>query len=413
VTKSGERTYEEQGGAALTPMFLKLFAPEHRQNPYPIFNYLRDSRPDFRSELGVRLLSRHADCASVLRDPHWGHGDMQERFRTSSRETPQDRLFMRLDPPDHTRLRSLVSKAFKPRTIGQLRSRIEELAVTLLARARDEAGPSDPIDIVDRYAYPLMLTMITDLLGIPFADHALFRTWSQALARGLDPEFAISEEDLKRRDSTWKEFHAYFTDLAAERRARPMDDLFSGLVGVEEEGSGLTLDELVATCVLLLVAGHETTVSLISNGILSLLLNPDELTRARSADRPSGWIDELLRFEAPVQFTARLALTDTELNRQAVPAGEMAVILIAAANRDPNVFPDPDRLDLSRAAGRQLSLGAGIHFCLGASLARLGGEVALLTLLGAAPRLALATDDVTYRDNLVLRCPAALPVYLQ
>lgn len=398
---------------ALTPFLQKLFATEHRQDPYAIYRYFRKVAPAFRSELGVWILSEYADCAAVLRSPAWGNGDMQQRFRAQPVDSVLDKGFMRLDPPDHTRIRSLVSKAFTPRVVERVRPRIEQLCAELIETARKISASEGSVDLVNVFAYPLLLTVITELLGVPARDQDLFRVWSQAVARGLDPEFVMPAEEIQRRDAALSEFHGYFTDLANQRRAHPSDDLFSDLAAVEDGGDRLSADELVATCVLLLIAGHETTVGLIINGVVALLQNPDQLAIMRRANPPAGYIEEFLRYDAPVQFTARMALADVELAGQSVAAGEMALVLIASANRDAKVFSDPEQLNLAREGEqRSLSFGLGTHFCLGAPLARISAEVALSTLLRASPNLSLATDSVGYRPNLVLRCPRELEVHL-
>jgi unspecific monooxygenase len=308
-----------------------------------------------------------------------------------------------MDPPDHTRLRRLVSKAFTARLIERLRPRIEQVVQELLADASGE------VDLIRALAYPLPVILISELLGVPAQDRDRFKGWSDALARGLDPDFLLPAADIAERDQARLEFAAYFQELSALRRSDPRDDLLSALVAVSDGGDALTEQELLATCILLLVAGHETTVNLIGNGALALLRHPDQLAWLRThPEAVPAAIEELLRYDPPVQLTLRTALQDTELAGATIKRGELVLLLTGAANRDPTVFEDPDRLDLQRAASGHLSFGLGIHFCLGAPLARLEGEIALAALLRRD--ITLAGGDLAYRDNLVLRGLARLPV---
>jgi cytochrome P450 len=323
--------------------------------------------------------------------------------------------FLVRNPPDHTRMRRLVSKAFTPRMIARLAPRIERLVDDLLdgalAAERAPAG-RDGVDLIEALAYPLPVTIISELLGVPATDHERFQAWSHALARGLDPDFLLPADVRARQRTARAEFADYFRDLAAWRRDHPAEDLLSALVAVEEGGDGLTEQELIVTCTLLLVAGHETTVNLIGNGTLALLRNPDALARFRAdpAIAPNA-VEELLRYDSPVQLTVRLALADAEVGDQPISRGEVVLALIGAANRDPAAHPDPDRLDLAREPSRHLAFGQGIHFCLGAPLARLEGQLALRHLLARAPRLRLAAEPV-WKENLVLRGLERLPVRL-
>ncbi|MFI0352354.1 cytochrome P450 [Actinomadura sp. 9N407] len=389
------------------------FDPAFRADPYTRYRKLDAADRPIRTPAGLWVSTSHALCEQVLRDPRFGHRPENGGLW---RDSPmRRRSFLTMDPPDHTRLRRLVSKAFTPRLIERLRPRAEELVAELLDGARGE------IDVIETLAYPLPVILISELLGVPPEDRELFKGWSDALARGLDPDFLLPAGDLARRDEAREEFAAYFRELAARRRAEPRDDLLSALVAVPDDGAALTEDELLATCVLLLVAGHETTVNLIGNGALALLRHPEQLDRFRT--RPgetAAAIEELLRYDPPVQLTLRAALEDRDLGGTTIAKGEMVLLLTGAANRDPDAFTDPDRLDLARyaegtrwAAGpnetpRHLSFGHGIHFCLGAPLARLEGQIALRRLFERD--VALTATPLTYRDNLVLRGVSALPV---
>ncbi|MFI6992104.1 cytochrome P450 [Nonomuraea wenchangensis] len=322
-----------------------------------------------------------------------------------------------MDPPDHTRLRGLVSRAFTPRMVERLRPRVEAVTAGLIAALPEEG------DLVSGFAYPLPVMVICEMLGVPPEDHERFQGWSETAARSLDP--MLTAELISESGRSGREFRDYFRDLLELRRRQPGDDLLSALTRVEE----LTEGELLATCVLLLVAGHETTVNLIANGVLALVRHG--LLR-QAAERPRQVVEEVLRYDPPVQLTGRVALRDAELGGTPVPAGTAVVALIGAANRDPAVFPDPDRfdpgrfdpdrtdpdrtdprrLDGAREPGRHLAFGLGIHFCLGATLARMEGEIALSALAAAAPRMELLDPAPAYRPNLVLRGLAKLPVRL-
>ncbi|MEW9549970.1 cytochrome P450 [Nonomuraea sp. NPDC050783] len=368
--------------------------PGFLDDPYARYHVLRERGPIVRTPAGLLVLTDHELCGTMLRDPRFGHGSPPPGHEGPGQPVQS---FLRLDPPDHTRLRALVSRAFTPRMVERLRPRVEAIAAGLLAALPGEA------DLVSGFAYPLPVMVITEMLGVPPEDRERFRGWSEALARGLDP--MLTEELISKTGRAGSEFRDYFRRLTELRRRRPGNDLLSALVQVEE----LTEDELLATCVLLLVAGHETTVNLIANGVLALARHG---LLPHAAERPRQVVEEVLRHDPPVQLTGRVALRDAELGGTPVPAGTVVVALIGAANRDPAVFPDPDRFDVTREPGRHLAFGLGIHFCLGATLARMEGEIALSALAAAAPRLEPADPAPPYKPNLVLRGLARFPVLL-
>ena len=384
------------------------FEPGFRADPYPHYARLRGDGAAIRSPLGLLLFTGHEACSAILRDPRFGHGpaDANSAFETAA-DDDRVRSFLQLDPPDHTRLRGLVSKAFTARRIRRLRPRVEELVRGMVA----EAAGRGSLDVIADLAYPLPVTVISELLGVPPEDHERFRGWSDALARGLDPDVMLPPDQLAAQRAAREEFRDYFTELTGRRRVEPAEDLLSDLVRLQMDGAEISDTELLSTCSLLLVAGHETTVNLIGNGTLSLLRHPDQLAWLRGhADELPAAVEELLRFDPPVQLTGRIALEDAEVCGQRVRAGEPVMLLLAAANRDPSVFDDPDRLDLSRGTARHLAFGLGIHFCLGAPLARLEGEAALAELI--RHDLELRDAAPPYKDNLVLRGLASLPVGL-
>jgi unspecific monooxygenase len=385
------------------------FDPAFRADPYPHYGLLRAAGPLWRGQAGVWVTTSHTLCGQILRDPRFGHqppgspaDGADGTFRTAGLPAER-RSFLTLDPPDHTRLRRLVSKAFTARLVERLRPRISERVDALLA------GMSGETDLISALAWPLPVAIISELLGVPPEDTNRFKAWSDALARGLDPDFMLPPAEISRRERARDEFIAYFRALAARRRTDGGgDDLLSALVAVSDRGDVLTEAELLATCVLLLVAGHETTVSLIGNGALALLRHSDQLAWFRNhPEAAASAIEELLRYDPPVQLTARSALEDIELAGRRIERGRPVLMLLGAANRDPAVFPDPDRLDLTRKAERHLAFGLGIHYCLGAPLARLEGRLALTGLFSREVTL---TGEVSYRDNLILRGLATLPV---
>jgi len=309
------------------------------------------------------------------------------------------------DGADHRRLRRLVTKAFTPRMVEQLRPRIQGIADELVDRVAEDGS----MELVDDFAFPLPITVIADLLGIPVEDQERFREWSNSFV--LPPMTPELQEQLARHTD---EFVAYLDDLFASRRAEPTDDLVTALVQAEDSGDHLSENELYSMVVLLIVAGHETTVSLITNAVLALLSNPSQLAELR-ADRsllPSA-VEELLRYDSPVERTiTRWAAVDVELGGESIRRGELVIAVVGSANRDASQFADPDTLDLRREGGKHVGFGRGPHFCLGAALARLETEIALATLLERLPnlRLAIAEEELCWRPIPIFRSLASLPV---
>ena len=393
---------------------MTLFDPHQVADPYPTYAWLREARPIWQPVERVYVLSRHEDCAAVLRDPRFGRAEGGRlglrRLGQSAgvvSERPAVRSFLALNPPDHTRLRRLVSRAFTPARVRDLGPRIEAVAAGLIETAAASAGP---VDLIEALASPLPVTVISELLGVPSADYDRLVGWSDALARGLDPAFLISAQDRERQQVARAEFGEYLTDLIAERRRSPGDDLVSALVGVADDGDVLSEEELIATCILLLVAGHETTTSLMGSAVLGLLQHPDQFARLR--DEPelmAGAVEEFLRYSPPVQLTARVALSDASIGSVPVSAGSAALMLIGAANRDPELCADPERLDITRPPTHHVSFGQGIHFCLGAPLARLETQIVLRLLLERPDDLRLAGEPA-WKENTVLRGLRYLPV---
>lgn len=399
------------------PTIEALFDPAHRADPYPAYRSWREHAPVAALAPGFLVATGHGACSEVLRDPRFGHLDPAEMTESPLGRPPAPagpgearlRSFLMLNPPDHTRLRRLVSRAFTPRMIDRLAPRIEEITAGLVADAVAD-GATDPIDLLSALAAPLPVVVISELLGVPTADRDRFEAWSHAMARGLDPDFLLPPAVREAQERARVEFGHYFRDLAARRRAEPGEDLLSALVAVTDAGDTLTEDELVVTCTLLLIAGHETTTNLIGNGVLALLRHPRQRD-ALVADPGlvDGAIEEMLRYDSPVQLTARSALQDTAVGGLPAPAGTTVLTMIGAANRDPAAHADAEAFDITRPPTRHLAFGQGIHFCLGSPLARLEGRIALRELLTRAPRMRLAGEPV-WKENVTLRGLSTLPV---
>jgi cytochrome P450 len=376
-----------------------FFAPEVRADPWPFYARLREADPVHRRPDGDWILTRYADCQGVLADPRCSSNPAHESRPSEGSPARQagSNLLLFLDPPDHTRLRRLVSKAFTPRRVEELRPRIAELVDALL----DEVDGEPTFNLLEALAFPLPVIVICELMGVPAEDRDSLKEWSNAASRLLDPD--VEGETLELGLLAGMGLAGYFDALFEERRRQPQDDLVSGLVAAEEEGDRLSADELRAITVLLFIAGHETTMNLIGNGTYALLQHPDQLALVRDdPEMARSAIEELLRYDGPVHVIARVPTEDIDVGGTPIAAGERMVVALGAANRDPAQYPDPDRLDVTREDNRHLTFSHGIHFCLGASLARVEGQVAIPRLLQRFPDLALAAEP-SYREHLVLR----------
>jgi cytochrome P450 len=397
---------------------LDPFAPEIRADPYPTYERIRAAgRVYWPDPDGSPMFTGYDDCVAILRDHDRFSNDGS---KSKYADQPHDadlgggmlgalnaRPMLFTDPPDHTRLRGLVNKAFTPRVVDQLRPRMEQIVDELLA----EVAGAGSMDIIEQVAYPLPVIMIAELLGVPTEDRELLRQWSGPLARTIDPMDNIEPEFINEVAGAGLAFIAYLAQLINERRQSPRDDLVSALIEAEDSGDKLTQEEMIVNLVLLLIAGHETTTNLIGNGMLALLRHPAEMAELRA--EPSlikSAVEELLRYDGPVQLDARTALEDVEIGGVTIPKREQPILLLAAANRDPSVFEDPDRLDVRRTPNPHIAFSSGIHFCVGASLARAEGQVAINAMLRRMPKLALAVDPPPYRSNVTLRGLSALPV---
>ncbi|MCU1448110.1 MAG: cytochrome [Acidimicrobiales bacterium] len=403
----------------MTPGLLAFVAsPAIRRNPHRLYQLLQRLDPVHESPFGLWVLSRHADVQAFLRNPALG-SDEDKADDDAFKLDRWARLFVRQgaqsegafrevftqvmlfrDPPDHTRLRSLVAKAFTPKRVEALGPRIAELVAELL-EAPAERGE---LELMSELAYPLPARVICELLGVPRADVDLFVSRAPALGVGLDPAPMRTPDVVRAADVATRELLVYLDGLIADRQAHPGDDLLSALIHAEEAGDRLSHRELMATVLLLLIAGHETTANLIGNGILALLRHPAELQRLRedeALDRSA--VDELLRYDGPIQMTQRISLEPVPIGNDQIPSGRYVILCVAAANRDPAVFADPNRLDLARDPNPHVAFGGGAHFCIGAALARLEGRMAIGALVRRFPRLRLRTERPQWRPSFTVR----------
>jgi len=385
-------------------------SPLFRANPYPAYQFLRDAAPIWRLPTGEWLVSTHAACTAVLRDPRMGHnntGEITPEVAAEPAVASLMRTMLMVDPPFHTRLRSLVTKAFTARRVEELRPRIEAIVDDLLDAVEDNGG----MDVIHDFAHKLPVTVICDMLGVPEKDRAQFLNESTVRGRILDP-VPLTREELDQASESFAASGEYFRGLFAYRREHPGDDLTTALLNAREADDSLTEDEVLANIGLLFGAGHETTTNLIGNGVLALHRNPAELARLK--EDPSlipNAVEEVLRYDSPVQLTGRTALVDQEVLGQPVAKGEQVITLLGAGNHDPSAYPgDPDELDVGRPGVRAISFGGGIHHCLGAQLARIEGDVAFRRLLERLPNMRLTDpDNVTWKPTITLRGLVSLP----
>ena len=367
-------------------------SPSTRHDPYGLYDQLRRKDPVHRMRLlKAWALTRYEDGDRLLRD--------HKRFTSEGRNYGYSSYLTMLDfdPPKHTRLRGLVSKAFTPRAIEKLEPRIHAVVHELL----DDVAQRDRFDLIDAVAFPLPVIVIAEMLGVPPEDRDRFRGWSDDIAMSVEP--LLEEANIQKVRKATGELFEYFEGQIEKRRTKPQDDLLSALMAAEEAGDRLDREELLSTLMLLLVAGNETTRNLIGNGMLALLRHPDQLERLRQhPDMLDAAIGELLRFDPPVQFDGRIARVDLEIGGKKIRSGERVISLLGAANRDPDTFAEPNRLDIGRSEKSHISFGRGIHYCLGASLAVLEGKVVFAALLERFPTIRLAEPPVR-RDQMVLR----------
>lgn len=402
-------------------MKLDLFGAHFKADPYPTYATMRQQMPVCPRPGNLKttwFITRYADIAALLRDHVHFVKDVRNTLTAEERAglpAPPDLVnrlsnhMLNLDPPDHTRLRTLVNKAFTASVINPLASRIQAIADALLDRVRQRGQ----MDLIDDFAFPLPITVIAELLGIPARDRARFRHWSDAFVTPTADLQRSTKKYLKTR-RLMEDFTGYLRATFNERRQRPRDDLITLLLGAEEGGDRLSEEELFSMISLLIVAGHETVVNLIGNGVLALLQHPEQLALLRAQpDLAEGAVEEIIRYDGPVErATMRFAARDVEMDGQTIRRGDAVTLVLAAADRDPAHFAEPDRFDILRTNNRHLGFGLGIHYCLGAPLARLEGKIALSTLLQRLPNLRLAAplETLRWRKIPILRGLHHLPV---
>jgi pimeloyl-[acyl-carrier protein] synthase len=394
-----------QCGVTYNPMSPRVYL-----NPYPKYAELRAKAPLHWSPLlEAWVATRYADVDAILRDHKRFSNDPRQRQRTSAPRTtvdnPGGQSMLFVDPPEHTRLRALVSKAFTPQAIVALTPRIQAIVQELLEQIPE---PSH-FDLIDTLAYPLPVIVMAELLGIPPQDRARFKHWSDRRARVLEP--TITPREIQEARRAGYELDDYFRGVIKARRLEPRDDLISTLVATEEAGDKLTLDELLVMLRLLLIAGNETTTNLIGNGMLALLRHPDQLQKLREhPDLIDTAVEEMLRYDTTVQLDFRTALEDVEIGGQRITKGQGIMLLLGAANHDPEVFHAPEQFDITRRGASHLSFGRGVHHCLGAPLARTEARLAFTGLLERFGAICLLTERPPFKDNVVLRGLQSLPI---
>ena len=383
-----------------------LLTPEGRADPYPRYRQLRDVAPVHRSDLGaVWFLTRWADCNAVLRDPRLGKGDLNDDRRAlfnpglpPRQQTVMGNSMLFVNPPDHTRLRGLVSRGFTPRRMQDLEAHVGHMADVIV----DRMAADGDVDVMDALAFRLPVQVIGELVGVPPSDRDQFRTLVRASAAALEP--GVTAEQVEDAEHAMAIMDDYFRSLIERRRADLEHDLVSALIAARDGEDRLSEDEMVATLILLFAAGFETTTNLIGNGLLCLLRNPDQFARLRAEpDLVGSAVEEMLRFESPVQVDARTAFEPVEIDGHRVGAGETVVTFLGAANRDPAEFVDPERFDVARDPNHPLSFAAGIHYCLGANLARLEGRIVFDRLVRRTADIEWLDDAPDWRGTLILR----------
>lgn len=394
-----------------------LLAPEVIADPYHYFGKLRETDPVHWSERwGGWILTRYDDVVKVYKDPRVSSDRvsyMSKKLCPAERETLAPSLsilanwIVLADPPKHTRLRSLVSKAFGLRQIEQLRPRVRVLVDELL----DPIVACGDFDLIADFAYPLPVTVIAELIGVPHTDNDLLNRWSKEIALVIISALDVDDR-RSRTQQALVEFSEYLREVVERRRVEPGDDVISTLIAAKEGGGLLSDDEIIATCSMILFAGHETTTNLIANGVLALLQNPEQLTKLRRDPSliPSA-VEECLRYDCPAKAITRIAGEDLEVGGKRIQQGQRMLLVQGVANRDPEAFSEPDRFDISRDPNPHLAFAKGPHFCLGAPLARLEMQVVLERLFQRAPALRLTTDALEWQAAIVIRALKSLPLH--
>ncbi len=401
-------------------LFDSLLSSEaFNENPYPVYHQMRNEAPVYWSDAwGCWMLTRYQDIIWTLQDyqtftslgrltasmdlpePLW------EKVEPLVRHYSQG--LINVDPPDHTRMRKLVHMAFTPRTIRKMQSYIQDIVERLI----DEQIERGEMDVIWDFSYPLPITVIAEMMGIPLEDHAKFKAWSGEIVGFMATPKPTAQILLKSQDAL-QAMQQYFRDIYAKRRHQPEDDLITALVRAELEGDKLTEEEMVSSCVTILIGGHETTTYLIANGMYALLQHPDQLRRLRdNPDLADSATEEFLRYDGPFQRNRRIATRDVQLGDVTIEKDQLIMQLLGAANRDPAHFPDPDALDITRSPNKHLAFGYGPHFCLGAPLARLEAPTAFRVLLQRLKNIRLAHDSLEW-NNALFRGLKSLPIQFE
>ena len=396
---------------------MDLLTPARVVDPYPTLSERRTKRPvDWNDEYSAWFIHRYDDVMAALKDPRFSSDRIRpvyEHKLTPEQQTERGPTYEILgewlvfrDPPDHTRLRRLVSRAFTPRAVEQLRGRVIEVVGDMI----EEVRPKGSIDLIHDFAYPIPAVIIAEMLGVPAEDRDMFKDWSDDImvlvfgARDVEGRRERAQQGLV-------ELADYLSGMVRQCRAEPGDNLISTLVAAQDGDDTLTDHEIVSNCVLFLFGGHETTTNLIGNGMRVLLRHPDELAKLRAQpDLLKSAIEEILRYDGPSKMQVRMAVDDIELRGQTIRAGDMVYLVQAAANRDPDEFPDPDRFDIERNPTSHIGFGFGIHFCLGASVARLEGAIALDALVRELPEMRPGPEEEVWHPTLISRGMDRFPV---
>jgi pimeloyl-[acyl-carrier protein] synthase len=403
--------------AKVSRVVSRLYGRLFSSNPYPLYKFLRSHYPLLRTPIGFWISTRYDNCVNVLRDKRFAAFDLNaldafppDDGLKSMREALKHAIVFR-NPPDHTRLRKLMNTFFSPAVCAGLEPTIQRIFDNLLDKVQERGSTaSGTLDMIKDLAFPFPIDVLAEVMGASEEDKPIFRDWMRTLGVPLDPVISANDPGVEVRQAV-AAVRKYFSELAAERRKHPREDLISIMVSAEERGDFATEEELVFSAMFTLLAGHETTMNMIGNGMLALMRNPYALARLRSD--PSlidSALDEFLRFDSPVQVTFRTATEDIEVAGKTVPKGEHVVVFLGAANRDPERFADPDKLDIARPENHHLSFAAGPHRCIGEVLARVEGRVAFETILRRMPKLALANPNPKWRPAMSLRGLQALPL---
>lgn len=393
------------------------FLPEFHQDPHATFRRMREQQPFFYSRIfRAFIATRYDDVHAILHSKNFttdrSETKLMQNVAKSAKKDPEfwaliDRNLLMLDGDEHKKLRGLVSKAFTPRRVEALRPRIQMIVDDLI----DDMAKSEDVELIRDLAHPLPIAVILEMLGLPARDREKFAAWSKHLVQLLDPLQARGGDAAIR--IAVKELNAYLRPLLEERRANPKDDLLSAMLAAEDDGNRMNERDLMALVSLILVAGHETTTNLIGNAVIELLRNPGE--RKRLQDNPElidTAVDEFLRFAGSIMLTDRAAIEDCEVGGHKVCAGQLVILVLAAANRDPAQFPDPERLDVGRTENNHLGLGLGNHYCMGSMLAKLETKIVIATLLRRYPDFSGSVESQSYVRSMVLRGPVSLPLDL-